>query len=106
MNDKLGFGGGPTFDPFWLLIVVLDVFCLIFALHSDMHELYFVFINCVLILFLDKALWSVAQVRIHFHSDHSLCMFRLTYCAHLRGMSIDFLVDCHINFIVLVETRL
>ena len=72
MSNKLGFGGGPMFDLFRLSTVVLSVFCLIFVLHSDMHELYFVFINCVLIPFLDSAFWLVAKVRMHFHPDHSL----------------------------------
>ena len=72
MNNNWGFGGGPMFDPFQLSTVVLNVFCLIFVLHSDMHELYFVFINCVLISFLDSALWLVAEVRIHSHSSQPL----------------------------------
>ena len=44
------------FDLFQLSTVVLNVFCLIFVLHCDRHELYFVFFNCVLTLFLDSAL--------------------------------------------------
>ena len=55
MNNKLGFGAGPVFDPFLLSIVVLNVFCLSLILHFDMHELYSVFINCVLTPFLDGA---------------------------------------------------
>ena len=72
MNNKSGFVGGPMFDPFGLSIIVLTVFCLSFALHSDMYELCFVFINCVLIPFLDSALWLVAEVRIHSLSSQSL----------------------------------
>ena len=55
MNNKLGFGGGPMFDPFLLSTIALDVFFLTFILHFDMYELYFVFINCALILFHDSA---------------------------------------------------
>ena len=65
MQNKSGFVGGPMFDPFWLSIIVLTVFCLSFVLHSDMHRLYFVFINCALIPFLDGVLLFAAQVRIH-----------------------------------------
>ena len=60
------------FDPFRLSTVALDVFCPTFILHFDMYELYFVFINCALIPFLDSALWFVAEVRIHSHSSQSL----------------------------------
>ena len=38
-------------------------------------ETYFIFINCVLTFSFDSALWLVAQVRIHFHSGHSIFMF-------------------------------
>ena len=91
MSNKLGFGGGPMFDPFWLAIVVLTVFCLSFALHSNMHELYFVFINCALIPLLDSALLFAAQVRIHSFWSFTIYIPILIY-AWLMWVSIDFLI--------------
>ena len=83
MSNKLGFGGGPMFDLFRLSTVVLNVFCLSLVLHSDMHELYFVFINCALILFLDSALWLVAEVRIHSHSSQSPLHVFFIFYSHI-----------------------
>ena len=76
------------FDPYRLTTVVLNIFCLIFILHSDMHKLQFVFVNCVLISFLDSALWLVAQVRIYSHSDTSLYMYRFSYVHDHSGYSL------------------
>ena len=76
------------FDLFRLSTVVLSVFCLIFVLHSNMHELYFVFINCVLISFLNSAFWLVAQVCTHFPSNCCLCMSRFSYVHDHSGYSL------------------
>ena len=37
MQNKLGFGEGPTYDLFRLSIVIFNEYCLIFVLLFDMH---------------------------------------------------------------------
>ena len=37
MQDKLGFGGGPTYDLFWLSTAILYEYRLIFVLLFDMY---------------------------------------------------------------------
>ena len=43
MQNKLGFGGGPTYE-ISLLIVKPNEYYLIFVLIFDMHVIYFVFV--------------------------------------------------------------
>ena len=37
MQDKLGFGGGPTYDLFWLSTAIRNEYCFIFVFLFDMH---------------------------------------------------------------------
>ena len=47
-----------------------------------------------------------AQVRIYSYFAHSLYMLYFSYCAWSIWVFIDSLIDCHISFSLLVETRL
>ena len=76
------------------------------SIHSALWHAWDYSFNCVLTLFLDSALinWCQGMPRSHF--DRSLLSVLILPCAWSLWVSVDFPIDCHDNFILLVETRL
>ena len=57
-------------------------------------------------MFHDSAFVIAAQVRIYSYFAHYLYMLWYSYVHDLIWVFIDFLIDCHVSFILVVETRL
>ena len=98
-QDKTGFGGGPTYE-IWLtwLSYMIDLFCSMTCMR--------LFFNCSLTLFHDSALSFATQVRIRSYSGYFLYIFCFSYVHDSIWVFIDVLINCHVSFILLVETRL
>ena len=105
-HNELGFGEGPTYETSWLIDCVIDLLIMRVwpILFIDMRLIIFVY--CSLTMFHDSAFVIAAQVRIYSYFALSLYMFCFSYCAWSIWVFIDSLIDCHVSFISLVETRL
>ena len=75
------------------------------SVFGDMSDILYVHYYA-LISFCDSALPFADQVRIHLHFGYPLLHILILICACLIRVFIVFLIDCHVSFGLLVETRL
>ena len=99
MQDKLGFGGSPTYDLYWLSIVMLNVYCLIFVLLFDMH---------VIILYLSVSMIAHYYLLPRYTLTPTLLILihDSFYYLIILLVSINFLVNYHVYFTLLSRDEL
>ena len=103
----MGFGGDPTYEISWLIDWLIDLFIYLTCVIDLLYFLTYMWSFYVYSLtpFHDSTLLFAAQVRIHSFWSFTIRIMILIY-AWLTWVSIDLLIDCHVNFILSIETLL
>ena len=99
MQNKLGFGGSPTFITFLSKIIQVNCMVDIVWFWLVLCEIFYTY-HCALTLYHDSALLLVAKVRSH---SHFVYLFVIMTCfwSMIILVSIDLLVNCHIYLTLL-----
>ena len=94
MQNKLGFGGGPTFITFLLTIIQMNYMIDIVWFWLVLCEIFYIY-HCTLTLFHDSALLPIVKVRSRTHFVY-LFVIMTCFWSMIILVSIDFLINCHV----------